>query len=88
MIGATTRQSHKNTYEACKNCLQQVSYYGTCNAGYDNFYCRKGKNNKCPKCQKEIRSWNQLLDTPLCSSYEILKDVGMSKTDFYKEPNL
>lgn len=49
---ATTRQSHIRGYEACRTCPDNTSGYGKCKKGYDNFYKRKGKDNKCEKCMK------------------------------------
>lgn len=50
MSRSTTRQPVIHQYEACRNCKDNISGYGKCDQGYDNFYYRKGKNNGCDKC--------------------------------------
>ena len=47
-----TRQPCIRKYEACRNCPDNTPGYGKCKKGYDNFYYRKGKDNKCEKCMK------------------------------------
>lgn len=49
---ATTRKAIIHKYTACKDCSDNVTDYGKCNKGYDNFYYRRGKDNKCEKCRK------------------------------------
>lgn len=51
MGGSATRQPVIHQYEACRSCKDNISGYGKCNQGYDNFYYRKGKNNWCDKCR-------------------------------------
>lgn len=45
----TTRQPVKRMYKACLQCEKNIDGYGTCLAGFENFYCRKTKDNHCPK---------------------------------------
>ena len=54
---ATTRQPVYKRYDACKSCCYNISGYGKCNAGYDNFYLRRNKNNGCDKCQNNFNQW-------------------------------
>lgn len=50
---STTRQPVRKSYLACKDCECDISGYGKCQKGYDNFYYRLGKNNGCDKCKDE-----------------------------------
>lgn len=43
-------------YAACLSCMQNIPYNGTCKAGYKNYYCTEIKDNKCPKCQAEVKA--------------------------------
>lgn len=52
---AKTRQAVRKTYGACRNCEDDISGYGKCKKGYDNFYYRLSKNNGCDKCKDEKR---------------------------------
>ena len=52
---STTRQPVRKSYLACKSCEYDISGYGKCQKGYDNFYYRLGKNNGCDKCRDEKR---------------------------------
>lgn len=52
MGGSTTRKPVIKPYNACKNCEDNIFGYGKCAKGYDNFYYRKGKDNRCDKCKK------------------------------------
>ena len=54
---STTRKSVRKQYKACRDCEENISSYGKCKLGFDNFYYRNGKNNKCDKCQDEIKNW-------------------------------
>ena len=59
----TTRQPHIRPYRECRNCPDKISGYGQCQKGYDNFYYRKGKDNKCEKCMKtERKLWESEFD--------------------------
>lgn len=49
----TTRQAIRKPYSACKNCEYDISGYGKCKKGYDNFYYRLSKDNGCDKCKDE-----------------------------------
>lgn len=49
----TTRQPTIHLYSACRNCEYDISGYGKCKKGYDNFYYRLGKDNGCNKCKDE-----------------------------------
>lgn len=51
-MGAT-RQPVIHLYNACKSCEHDISGYGKCQKGYDNFYYRLGKDNGCDKCKGE-----------------------------------
>lgn len=51
-MGAT-RQPVRKSYLACKDCEYNISSYGKCQNGYDNFYYRLGKDNGCDKCKDE-----------------------------------
>lgn len=57
---STTRKAIKRMYEECKKCPNNVSEYGKCKIGFDNFYFRKGKNNRCIHCQEEVRHYKGL----------------------------
>ena len=51
-----TRKAIRKSYKACIGCESNISGYGTCKAGYENFYYRRGKDNKCSKCDKGKRN--------------------------------
>lgn len=55
-----TRRDIRKQYESCSQCPENITGYGLCGSGYENFYRRYGKNNDCPKCQKEIQFWHLL----------------------------
>ena len=44
----TTRQASLKMFEACKTCKQNISGYGKCKVGFENFYARRSKDNHCP----------------------------------------
>ena len=60
----TTRQASLKMFEACKTCKQNISGYGRCQVGFENFYARRSKDNHCPivwrqrttckRCEKRI----------------------------------
>lgn len=47
-----TRQAIPKMYDICKNCENNISSYGKCKNGFDNFYYRKNKNNGCKKIKE------------------------------------
>ena len=51
----TERQPVIHLYNACRSCEYDISGYGKCKNGYDNFYYRLGKDNGCDKCKDEKR---------------------------------
>ena len=53
MSRSTTRKAIIRMYEECKKCPRNISGYGKCKEGYDNFYYRKNKDNGCKKCKGE-----------------------------------
>lgn len=50
---STTRKPVRKMYDACKNCPDNIHGYGKCRKQYDNFYCRRGKDNHCCLCQEK-----------------------------------
>lgn len=53
---STTRKSNRKKYSACKECEYDITGYGVCKSGFDNFYYRASKDNGCKKCSYEIKS--------------------------------
>ena len=51
---STTRKTISKMYDACNVCEHNISAYGICKAGYENFYKRKSKKNGCTKCKQNI----------------------------------
>ena len=51
---STTRNPIKRLYDSCNKCDKNISGYGTCKSGYENWYYRKSKNNGCDKCQNRF----------------------------------
>lgn len=47
MGGSTKRLPIKRMYEACKKCPHNISTYGICKMGFENFYKRRTKLNGC-----------------------------------------
>ena len=53
----TRRNLAPKIYEACRGCPNNISGYGKCKMGFDNFYYRRGKDNRCFRCRGEIEKW-------------------------------
>ena len=47
---SSKRQPHPKMYDTCRTCEYNVSSYGKCKRGFDNFYFRRGKHNGCLQC--------------------------------------
>lgn len=52
---STTRQATIRQYDACGKCTNNISGYGKCKIGYENFYYRRNKDNGCLKCKNEVK---------------------------------
>lgn len=55
MSRSTLRQAVIRQYDACRKCINNISGYGKCKDGYDNFYYRRSKDNGCLKCKSEVK---------------------------------
>lgn len=51
----TNRHSNIKKYDACRTCDSNISGYGVCQAGYENFYYRRNKDNGCGQCRPDPR---------------------------------
>ena len=49
------RHSNIHKYDACRSCCYNISGYGICGKGYENFYYRRNKNNGCGLCRPDSR---------------------------------
>lgn len=45
----TSRQPVQHMYEQCKQCPDNISGYGVCKRGFENFYARRTKKVACPR---------------------------------------
>lgn len=48
----TTRKATTHMYTACKSCPDNISTYGICRKGHENYFFRRGKDNRCPKAMQ------------------------------------
>ena len=65
----------KKYYNACKTCDQNIHGFGKCKAGFDNWYKRKTKNNKCEKCVTAKHEKSELQE-PEVLKYTVYTDGG------------
>lgn len=56
MGGQVKRTPIRHLFEACKACEANISGFGRCKAGYENFYYRATKNNGCPQCKIKLNT--------------------------------